>query len=75
MGLSLPTFFVVKDPLTAMPVAGLAVTDPEAYARIPDMIKALCESGMSVGAFTALLLDNVIPGTDEERGINAWSAE
>ncbi len=29
---------------------------------------------MAVGAFLALLLDNTIPGTDEERGITAFTA-
>jgi hypothetical protein len=27
---------------------------------------------MAVGAFSALILDNTIPGTVEERGLNAW---
>ena len=29
---------------------------------------------MAVGAVIALVLDNTIPGTDEERGLTAWSA-
>ncbi|MCP4499075.1 MAG: xanthine permease [Deltaproteobacteria bacterium] len=39
-----------------------------------DVINTLGKTGMAVGAFIALVLDNVIPGTDEERGLNAWSA-
>ena len=27
---------------------------------------------MAVGAFIALVLDNIVPGTDEERGLTAW---
>ena len=27
---------------------------------------------MAVGCFVALILDNTIPGTDEERGIKTW---
>ena len=27
---------------------------------------------MAVGCISALILDNTIPGTDEERGIKAW---
>ena len=27
---------------------------------------------MAVGAFIAVVLDNTIPGTDEERGLTAW---
>jgi len=27
---------------------------------------------MAVGALVAVILDNTIPGTDEERGLAAW---
>jgi hypothetical protein len=27
---------------------------------------------MAVGAIIALVLDNTIPGTDQERGLEAW---
>jgi hypothetical protein len=29
---------------------------------------------MAIGALAALVLDNTIPGTDEERGLVAWGA-
>jgi nucleobase transporter 1/2 len=59
MGLSLPEYFT-QNPL---------VLSPEWLANV---INTLGQTGMAVGAFTALVLDNSIPGTDEERGLNAW---
>jgi hypothetical protein len=43
--------------------------DPEWLANI---INTLGSTGMAVGAFIALLLDNTVPGTDKERGLTAW---
>jgi xanthine/uracil permease len=43
--------------------------EPEWLANI---INTLGSTGMAVGAFIALLLDNTVPGTDEERGLTAW---
>ena len=37
-----------------------------------DIITTLGKTGMAVGAISALILDNTIPGTDEERGLTAW---
>jgi xanthine/uracil permease len=34
-----------------------------------DIVVAVCSSKMAIGAICALLLDNLIPGTPEERGI------
>ena len=59
MGLSVPEYFAVH-PLTL---------EPEWLANI---INTLGSTGMAVGAFIALLLDNTVPGTDEERGLTAW---
>jgi xanthine/uracil permease len=36
---------------------------------VTDVITGIGGSAMAVGAFTALLLDNIVPGTDAERGI------
>ena len=30
-------------------------------------------TGMAVGALCALVLDNTIPGTRDERGLTAWA--
>jgi len=61
MGLSVPEYF------SANPV----VFEPAWLATI---VNTLGSTGMAVGAFTALFLDNTIAGTDEERGLVAWSA-
>jgi len=59
---------------------GLSV--PEYFAQHPvqfelswlaNIINTMGSTGMAVGAFTALALDNTIPGTDEERGLKAWA--
>ena len=39
---------------------------------LANIINTLGSTGMAVGAFSALILDNTIPGTVEERGLNAW---
>ncbi len=59
MGLSVPEYFG-QHPILLEP------------AWIANILNTLGSTGMAVGAFTALLLDNTIPGTDEERGLNAW---
>jgi xanthine/uracil permease len=38
-----------------------------------DIVNTLGSTGMAVGAFIALILDNTVPGTDEERGLKTWS--
>ncbi|NNM29991.1 MAG: purine/pyrimidine permease [Akkermansiaceae bacterium] len=65
MGISLPEYFErAEGPVTIVPGA--------AFAGLNDILLSICRSGMSVGAIIALVLDNTIPGTDEERGIVAW---
>ncbi len=59
MGLSVPEY-VRAEPFTF---------DPGWVSRILNTFGA---SGMAVGALAALVLDNTIPGTDEERGLSAW---
>ena len=59
MGLSLPEYFATSP----------ATFSPEWLAGI---VNTLGQTGMAVGAGTALVLDNTIPGTDEERGLLAW---
>jgi nucleobase transporter 1/2 len=60
MGLSLPEYF------NASP----ADFGNEALNNV---VNTLGKTGMAVGAFVALFLDNTIPGTDEERGLVAWT--
>ena len=59
MGLSVPEYFNSK-PLTFEP------------AWLADILNTLGKTGMAVGAFLAMLLDNLIPGTAKERGLTAW---
>ena len=42
-----------------------------------DILKVIAETGMAVTAFIAIFLDNIIPGTPEERGIThpEWAGE
>jgi nucleobase transporter 1/2 len=61
MGLSMPEYF------NAHPV-------DFKVEWLNNIVNTLGKTGMAVGAFLALFLDNTIPGTDEERGLVAWSA-
>lgn len=64
MGLSVPEYF------TQTPV----VLDAS-LKWLSDIINTLGTTGMAVGAFIAMFLDNTIPGTDEERGLVAWQTD
>ena len=59
MGLSVPEYFA-QQPMQFEP------------AWVASILNTLGSTGMAVGAFTALVLDNTILGTDEERGLKAW---
>jgi nucleobase transporter 1/2 len=59
MGLSIPEYFI-QNPIQLEPI------------WLGNVLNTLGSTGMAVGAFSALILDNTIPGTDEERGLNAW---
>ncbi|WP_435332565.1 uracil-xanthine permease family protein [Haloarchaeobius sp. TZWWS8] len=54
--------------LSEIPVLG-AVLGLEGVANI---IFVIGGTGMAVGGLVALVLDNTIPGTEEERGVTAW---
>ncbi|XP_053318289.1 solute carrier family 23 member 1-like isoform X2 [Spea bombifrons] len=41
--------------------------------QLDQVILVLLTTGMFVGGFFGFFLDNTIPGTKEERGINAWN--
>ena len=61
MGLSLPVYFEQT---------------PAAFGEnlnwLSNITNTLGSTGMAVGALAAFVLDNTIPGTDEERGLLAW---
>lgn len=40
-----------------------------------DVFNTLFSSYMFSGMICALVLDNIIPGTDEERGLHVWSSK
>ena len=61
MGLSVPEYFA-QQPMKFEP------------AWVASILNTLGSTGMAVGAFTALALDNTIPGTDKERGLKAWKS-
>ena len=59
MGLSVPEYFAAHP----------AVFEP---VWLADVVNTLGRTGMAVGAVAALVLDNTVPGSDEERGLTAW---
>lgn len=59
MGLSVPEYFI-QHPMQFEPT------------WLANILNTLGSTGMAVGAFTALILDNTIPGSDEERGLTSW---
>jgi len=61
MGLSVPEYFAAHP---------LKVADSWQWAA--DIVNTLGSTGMAVGAIIALILDNTVPGTEEERGLSAW---
>ncbi len=61
MGLSMPQYFAAH-PLDFGP--GLS--------WLADMLSTIGKTGMAVGGLFAFILDNTIPGTDEERGLIDW---
>ncbi|MGJ8723309.1 MAG: uracil-xanthine permease family protein [Roseibacillus sp.] len=46
---------------------------PSSLQWLAAILTTIGSSGMAVGAFLALILDNTIPGTSAERGIDAFS--
>ena len=43
-------------------------------ATLGNVVGTLGNTGMAVAAICALVLDNTIPGTREERGLTAWAS-
>ena len=61
MGLSVPVYFT-SNPLALTWAPWLA-----------DIINTIGSTGMAVGGILAFVLDNTVPGTDEERGLIEWT--
>lgn len=66
MGLSLPEYVAAN-------TEAIHAFFPDALHWFSSILTTIGSSGMAVGAFLALLLDNTIPGTPEERGIKHFS--
>lgn len=64
MGLSLPEYFD-KFPMGA--------DWPVSVKWLGDIITTVGKTGMAVAGIIGLALDNIIPGTEEERGLKAWA--
>jgi xanthine/uracil permease len=64
MGLSLPEYFD-KFPLGA--------DWPTSVSWIGDIITTIGKTGMAVAGIIGMVLDNIVPGTEEERGLKAWA--
>lgn len=65
MGLSLPAYFKGMGGYSP----GWAELSPSLPEEVVSVLVAVGSSGMAVAAVIGLLLDNIIPGTDEERGL------
>ncbi len=63
MGLSVPAYF--DEPTGVEALASLA----ESNQGLSDVVGAIGKTGMAVAAILGLLLDNLIPGTPKERGL------
>ncbi len=67
MGLSVPEYFASEQYTST----AFAAMEPRWLVNV---VETLGKTGMAVGALVALVLDNTVPGTDEERGLAAWGA-
>ena len=67
MGLSMPAY-IGANPITV----GGAHWAVQAMA---DIANTLGSTGMAVGAVIAVVLDNIVPGTDDERGLTHWGGD
>ncbi|MEQ8281028.1 MAG: solute carrier family 23 protein [Deltaproteobacteria bacterium] len=66
MGLSVPEYFANE---------ANAIDLGASFVWLSDILNALGKTGMGVGALIAVVLDNTIPGTQEERGLDKWGID
>ena len=77
MGLSVPAYFAARASADLLgPGQTLAMFTPSAEALLETMpatlggiVASIGSTGMAVAAILGILLDNLVPGTDEERGL------
>ena len=72
MGLSLPAYISGAPPFK---IDGAARMRAIFGSGLGNIIVSLASSGMAVAAILGLILDNWIPGTDKERGVEAVEQE
>ena len=65
MGLSVPEYFNKA-------FANSVIWEGTGWAWLGNVIVTIGKTGMAVAGILAGILDNIIPGTDEERGLTAW---
>ena len=63
MGLSVPEYVAAN-------MEAIQASFPDSLDWLAGILTTIGSSGMAVGAFLALFLDNTIPGTPEDRGLN-----
>ncbi len=63
-GLSVPAYFAANPVVLAAPWID--------YQWLADILNTIGSTGMAVAAILGIILDNLIPGTREERGLVAW---
>jgi hypothetical protein len=66
MGLSIPYYF---EDYTAKNNVGPIQTDS---AVVNDVLNSIFQTAAAVSLMLTLLLDNTIPGSDQERGLHVW---
>ena len=74
MGLSLPEYFAAEPLGWGSSEVGAGFLQ-NALAVVGNVIETIGKTGMAVGAVSALVLDNTIPGTRKERGFSTWDGE
>jgi xanthine/uracil permease len=73
-GLSIPRYMsglesgALEAGLSSVPVFGAVLGIPE----VAQTLSIILGTQIAVGGIAAFILDNTIPGTDEERGLTAW---
>jgi uracil-xanthine permease len=75
MGLSVPEYFAANPVDFSPPWIVDLLGEEVSLDWLENIVNTLGGTSMAVGAFIALVLDNTIPGTDDERGLTAWSTE
>ncbi|MFC6717074.1 uracil-xanthine permease family protein [Natrialbaceae archaeon GCM10025810] len=75
VGLAVPQYMANVGDVAAFRSAmeGVAVVGPVLGSRlVADTVYVVGSTGMAVGGLSALVLDNTIPGSREERGLAEW---